>query len=98
MHCGQWRTILRRESDEPMSEQPTQFTCFHCWESFDASTLAGQRAAHDHFGWTAHADPACKIKQDEGQLMFRIRVLEEQLGRYRAEDSDADRAIYAMQA
>lgn len=63
-------------------EQPTQFTCFHCWESFDDSTLAGQRAARDHFGWTVHAEPACKIKRDERQLVFCVRAMEEQLARY----------------
>ena len=64
-----------------MSEQPTQFTCFHCWEQFDASTLEGQRVARDHFGWAVHAEPACLIKRDERQLVFRIRAQEDQLAR-----------------
>jgi hypothetical protein len=79
-------------------KQPTQFTCFHCWESFDASTLEGQRAARDHFGWTVDAKPACQIKRDERHLIFRIRTQEEQLARHRAEDSDTDRAMHAMAA
>lgn len=77
-------------------EQPEHFTCFHCWEQFDASTLEGQRAARDHFGWSIEAEPACMIKRDERQLVFRIRALEEQLQRYRDEDGPKDREIRAL--
>jgi hypothetical protein len=73
------------------------WTCFHCGETFD-STFAGVRAARDHFGWTIDADPACQIKRDERQLVFRIRAQEEQLARYQNEDSDKDREHHALVA
>jgi hypothetical protein len=70
------------------------WTCFHCDETFCIVALA-----MDHFGVDQGAEPACKIKVgDERNLVSRIRDLEAQLARYRAEDSDTDRAMYRMQA
>ena len=79
-------------------EQPKTFTCFHCWETFEVTDFASQRRAQDHFGTAPHAQPICKIQHEDRKLIWRIRRMEEELARHRAEDSDTDRAMHAMQA
>ena len=70
------------------------WTCFFCGETF--TTPGGAR---DHFGGEPIADPACQIKVGEERgLVMALRRAEVELARYRAEDSDTDRAMYAMQA
>ena len=70
------------------------FTCFHCGETF--TNDIGINAARHHFG-APEATPACILK-GERALIVHIRDLEEQLARYRAEDSDTDRAMHRMSA
>jgi hypothetical protein len=60
--------------------------CFHCDEVF-----VDQHRAAAHFG-NFESAPACKISDED------VRRLEQELARYRAEDSDLDRAYHAMQA
>lgn len=73
---------------------PHGWTCFHCGETF--KTVGGAR---DHFGADPIADPACRIKVGEERgLVMALRRAEEQLARYRAQDSDADREFYRIQA
>jgi hypothetical protein len=70
------------------------WTCFFCGETF---TPPG--AARDHFGADPLADAACRIKiGEERGLVMALRRAEEQLARYRAEDSDTDRALAAMRS
>jgi hypothetical protein len=70
------------------------WTCFHCGETFHSF-----EAAHGHFGADARSEPACRIKAgSERGLLMALRRAESELERYRAEDSDADRAIHAMRA
>ncbi len=68
------------------AEARAAWACFHCGEVFDAE------GARLHFGDSEMAEVACTI--DEGQL----REMERELARYRAEDSDADRAVQSMRA
>lgn len=70
-----------------------QWRCFHCDEVF-----TNPRCAAQHFGAEEGATPACRIKSYEGHLVTYIRGLEDQLARYRAEDGDVLRSIYAMEA
>jgi hypothetical protein len=70
-----------------------RWTCFHCTETF-----ATAEAARLHFGPDCRSSPACQIKASEGGLVAEIRRLEAKLARYQVEDSDTDRAMYAMQA
>lgn len=91
------------QNSEPLGlflESPEHgWTCFHCGERFDVRTLEGYRRARDHFGFAPSDDPACRIKLgDERNLIMVLRQAEHQLARYRLEDSDKDRAMYAMQA
>ena len=68
------------------------WTCFFCGETF---TTPG--AARDHFGSEPLADTACQIKAGEERgLVMELRKAENELGRYRAEDSDMDRELYRM--
>jgi hypothetical protein len=68
--------------------------CFFCGEVF---TTPG--AARDHFGAEPFATTACQIKAGEERgLVMALRRAEEDLARYRADDSDADRAYHAMQS
>jgi hypothetical protein len=69
-----------------------QWRCFHCDEVF-----TGRRFAGEHFGKDGDF-PACKIKSHEGHLVHYIRTLEDQLERYRNEDSDVMRSMYALEA
>lgn len=70
------------------------WTCFHCGETF---TTVG--AARDHFGADPLATPGCQIKAGEERgLLMALRKAEAELARYRADDSDMDRKLYAMQA
>jgi hypothetical protein len=68
--------------------------CFHCDEVFRT-----QVDARNHFGSTEASDPACKIKAPgEFALLQALRNSEDELARYRREDSDVLRAMWSMQA
>ena len=66
------------------SADPTKpnWRCFHCDEVF-----VDQVTARDHFGPSPCAEPACHIDAS------RLRSLEAELARYRAEDTDLHRQI-----
>ncbi len=59
--------------------------CFHCGDVF-----TNPRHAASHFGVDCLHDPGCVavLRHGESHLLDRIRDLEKQLARYRAEDSD----------
>ena len=69
------------------------WTCFFCGETFRTPG-----AAELHFGAAPFAEAACRIKVEEFGLLAALRKAEAELASYRAEDSDADRAMYRMQA
>lgn len=69
------------------------WTCFHCGETFHASGLA-----EAHFGHHVDGEPACRLNRKERGLAFQLREAEQQLERYRMEDSNTDRAMHAMRA
>lgn len=67
--------------------------CFHC-----DSVFANPNLAAEHFGADPTAAPACKIAAHERHLVTYIRRLEDDLARYRAEDSDVMRSIMVLEA
>lgn len=67
--------------------------CFHC-----DSVFANPNLAAEHFGADPTAMPACKIAAHERHLVTYIRRLEDDLARYRAEDSDVMRSIQVLEA
>lgn len=67
--------------------------CFHCGE-----ICASEAHASEHFGGTRGALAACQLKSSDRHLITALREAEEQLARYRAEDSDVLRAMHAAQA
>lgn len=71
------------------------WTCFHCGETFTHTITA--RA---HFGPHPGEEPGCvmRLGGEERSLLRRLRAAEAELARYRAEDSDADRAMGALRA
>lgn len=70
------------------------WVCFHCGERF--TTPGGAR---DHFGGTIYALAGCQIKVGEERgLLMALRKAEDELARYRNEDSDKDREMHAMRA
>ena len=82
-------------SDDPeFYRNPSHgWTCYHCGETFTVPGLA-----LDHFG-SPLSEAGCQIKAGhERNLLHTLREMEDQLARYRAEDSDTDRAMHAMQA
>lgn len=68
------------------------YRCYHCGDTFMGVD------ARNHFGTDQTSDPACKIKlAGEFALLRMLREQEDQLARYRAEDSDVMRSMWAMQ-
>lgn len=67
--------------------------CFHC-----DSVIANPNLAAEHFGADPTAAPACKIAAHERHLVTYIRRLEDDLARYRADDSDVMRSIQVLEA
>jgi hypothetical protein len=68
--------------------------CFHCDEVFRT-----QVDARNHFGSTEASDPACKIKAaGEFALLEALRNAEDELARYRNEDSDVLRVLWSTRA
>lgn len=64
-----------------------KWRCFHCDEVFTNS-----KEASLHFGETASATPVCQIGPKE------LRDMQEELSRYRDEDTDLHRQIANMQS
>lgn len=84
------------DGDEPDTYQPPLhgWTCFHCGQTFHTFNRA-----RDHFGGDPMKEPACRIEYgEEMRMLIALRKAEEELDRYRAEDSDADRLYHAQQA
>lgn len=76
------------------TKPPHGWTCFHCGETF--TTPGG---AEVHFGAKPIATPGCQIKVGEERgLLMALRKAEEELERYRAQDSEIERAMYKQQA
>jgi len=68
------------------------WTCFFCGETF--KTIG---SARDHFGNTPLSQPGCQIKVGEERgLLMALRRAEEELTRYRADDSDVMRQMNNM--
>lgn len=69
-----------------------RWRCFHCDE-----VLTTRQAARQHFGGTQDSEPLCVIKSaGEFALVEALRNAEDELKRYRAEDSDIIRALWSM--
>jgi hypothetical protein len=70
------------------------WTCFHCGETFRSVV-----DARNHFGIEENSKTACQIKvSGEFALLKALRNAEAALARYRAEDSDTLRVLYALEA
>jgi len=69
-----------------------QWRCFHCDEVFKNRCCAAK-----HFGYSEHNAPACKIAAHEGHLVNYIRKLEDDIARYREQDSDAMRSLMTLE-
>lgn len=79
-----------------MTHSVVRWRCFHCGETF---TLAQERLAREHFGSTGNDEPVCIIRSaGEDALLRALRNAQDELSRYRAEDSDLMRVLWSMQA
>lgn len=79
-----------------MSDRKIHWRCFHCGDTF---TKAQERWAREHFGCDQGDLPVCQMRlPGEHHLLTALRKAQDELTRYRAEDHDLMRAIYAMQA
>jgi len=78
-----------------MSDLSTkQWRCFHCDDVFTSEV-----DARHHFGSGQGSDPACKIKAaGEFALLDALRNAEDELARYRNEDSDVLRVLWSTRA
>jgi hypothetical protein len=80
--------------DVARPSDPKVWRCFHCDE-----VLTSEVDARAHFGSREGSEPACRIKAaGEFALLQALRNAEDELARYRNEDSDVLRAIWSMQA
>jgi hypothetical protein len=70
--------------------------CFHCGDVF---TKAQERWAREHFGRDEGELPVCQMRlPGEHHLLTALRSAQDELSRYRAEDTDLWRAIHAQAA
>jgi hypothetical protein len=77
-------------------DRRVHWRCFHCGDTF---TLAQKRHARRHFGGDESEQPVCLIRSaGEGALLTALRNAQDELTRYRAEDSDVLRSMWAMQS
>jgi hypothetical protein len=71
-----------------------EWRCFHCDDVFRAPV-----DARNHFGGSESSEPACLIKAPgEFALLQAFRNAEDELGRYRNEDSDVLRVLWSTRA
>ncbi len=70
-----------------------QWRCFHCDALFTRAV-----DATEHFGAPQDDTPACCLRDHEHHLVQYIRRLEQDLARYRADDSDVMRSIMTLEA
>lgn len=73
---------------EAVGEEALRWRCFHCDETFTDKSLAA-----DHFGSLVNDTAACRI---DGGLAFAFRRQQQELDRYRAEDTGMIREVYAL--
>lgn len=70
--------------------------CFHCSETF---TVEQRRWAQEHFGVSEVDTPVCKMRvPGESSLLTALRNAQVELARYRSEDTDLMRSLWAMSA
>jgi hypothetical protein len=82
------------EVSQPSKEQTREWRCFHCDE-----VLRSSIDARLHFGGSEASDPACLIKAaGEFALLQAFRNSEDELARYRNEDSDVLRVLWSTRA
>jgi Na+-translocating ferredoxin:NAD+ oxidoreductase RnfC subunit len=79
-----------------MRDRSIYWRCFHCGDAF---TKSQERHARDHFGATCSETPVCIMRvPGEYELLRALRSAQDELARYRGEDTDLLRAIHGMAA
>lgn len=79
-----------------MSDRKIYWRCFHCGDAF---TKAQERWAREHFGRDQGELPVCQMRiPGEHHLLAALRSAQDELERYRCEDTDLMRALYAQAA
>lgn len=83
-----------------MNARPYDLATMKCWRCFHCDDVFHtEMEARNHFGGTQESEPACRIKAaGEFALLRALRNAEDELDRYRAEDSDVLRAMSSMQS
>jgi hypothetical protein len=70
--------------------------CFHCGATFTKTQV---RWAREHFGRDEGEQTVCLIRSaGESALLTALRNAQDELARYRTEDSDLMRAMWSMGA
>lgn len=68
--------------------------CFHCGDAF---TKAQWRWAKEHFGADQDETPVCLMRvPGEGSLLSALRQAQDELYKYRSEDTSMARAMFSM--
>ena len=76
---------MNTKDNQEAEQTSKQWTCFHCDETF-----TDEEKAAEHFGTRLHHDPACQID------ITKFREMEGYVAKARDEDTETDRAMYAM--
>lgn len=90
------RDLGLTDEEAPSSKDVPEngWRCFHCDE-----VISSRVDAENHFGRHEGAEPACKIKAaGEFALLQALRNAEDELSRYRSEDSDIIRVLWSTRA
>jgi hypothetical protein len=75
-------------------DRKIHWRCFHCGEAF---TKAQVRHARDHFGADQGETPVCLIREPGEYAVLRaLRDAQDELTRYREEDTGLMRALMTM--
>lgn len=82
--------------EEARRDQRIHWRCFHCGDVF---TRAQELHARKHFGRDEGEEPVCLIRSaGEYALLTALRDAQDELARYRAEDTNLMRALWSVQA
>lgn len=83
----------RHSPAETVSHTGTPWRCFHCEEVFTDRAEAAL-----HFSDHLQGDPACKLNAMEGGLLKLVRDQEDELHRFRTEETASYREFYSLGA
>lgn len=90
-YAPDFKAALSTAPAAPVGEDGRTWMCFHCDEVFADRALAAE-----HFGWSEHAEVACRLNEVEGGVVALLRQAHAELSAYRDEDTKLIREVYGL--